>query len=221
MKRSVIALTLCSLIALAPSAASGDDLLMAVGLGVLDSAPAAPPEETSAGVRSDIAVPTPAPVDLTAPASATPTDPIPAVGKGVADVLPNVAPVPTSGGDLTVGEALGAAGDVVHAYRTGGWLAALAALVVFLTGLLRRPQFGALLDRLPKRARILVPLALGALAAFLASYAGGVPWLEAVVLAVLTGPTAVALHQGIARALLGRESPERQELRKVPVTFGR
>ncbi len=96
-------------------------------------------------------------------------------------------------------------GAVVDAYKASGILGALAAVVMLLTALVRRL---GLLDRLPKRARILVPLALGCVSALLAAVAGGISWPEAALLALLTGPSAVALHQGIARSLLGTESPE-------------
>lgn len=100
-----------------------------------------------------------------------------------------------------------AAGSMIDAVRTGQWLAGLAILVTLLTAALRRPWAGRLLDRLPKRTRVLVPLLLGCLAALLTGLAGGVPWTEAMALAVLTGPSAVALHQGVARSVLGLSSP--------------
>jgi len=183
-----------------------------------DASSGGPPEDVVAGVSPDTvpagqpgpAVLTydpapPAPVDLTEPASATPTDPVPVPGTA-----------PTRNPDID--ELVAGVGDVIHAYRTGGWLAVLAVFVALLTAMLRRPLFGRLLDHLPKRLRILVPLLLGCAGAGLASSAGGLPWLEAVTLAVLTGPTAVALHQGIARALLGLKSPASQQWRHAPVT---
>lgn len=97
--------------------------------------------------------------------------------------------------------------NLIDAYKTGGWLALLAALVTTLTALLRKPWMGGFLERIPKRARILVPLILGCIAALLTAAAGGISWGEAAVLAFLTGPTAVAMHQGIARSLFGIDSP--------------
>jgi hypothetical protein len=124
------------------------------------------------------------------------------------------------GGGLGVGEVVAGVEDTIHAYRTGGWLGVLAVLVALLTGWLRKPVCGRLLDRLPKRVRILVPLFLGCISALLGAHAaGGVPWGEAVVLAVLTGPTAVALHQGVARSLLGGQSPETRA-RTAPLRAG-
>jgi len=117
---------------------------------------------------------------------------------------PLIVPPPT--GDQLLSGATG----VLDAYRTGGWLAALAAVVSLLTALLR--YFGVL-DKIDKRWRILVPLALGCAAAALAALAAGMPWLEALTLALLSGPAAVALHQGLARSLLGIESPETKALK--------
>jgi hypothetical protein len=93
----------------------------------------------------------------------------------------------------------------LDASRTGGWLVFLATAVTVLTALSRK---WGLLDRIPKRARSLVPLLLGCASAALVAAAGGVPWPEAIALAVLTGPSAVALHQGVGRGLFGVVSPE-------------
>lgn len=121
---------------------------------------------------------------------------------------------------LIVGTALGADGSagaadgsgvlLIDAYQTGGLLALLAVITTGLTALLRKPWAGNLLERLPKRARILVPLVLGCIAAMLTAVVGSTSWAEAIILAFLTGPTAVALHQGIARSLLGIQSPTTQ-----------
>lgn len=108
--------------------------------------------------------------------------------------------------DPGVGGVAAATGSMLDAYRTGQWLAGLAVFVTLLTATLRRPWAGRLLDRLPKRTRVLVPLFLGCLAALLTCAAGGTSWTEAVALAVLTGPSAVALHQGVARSVLGLSS---------------
>jgi hypothetical protein len=117
--------------------------------------------------------------------------------------VPAVVPVPIPVEPVDVSSGVG---QIVEAYQTGGWLAAGASAVMLLTLLLR--LFG-LLDKLPKRARYLVPLALGCVSALLAAVAGGLPWGQAALLAFLTGPAAVGLHQGIARSLMGVEGPDR------------
>lgn len=103
-------------------------------------------------------------------------------------------------------------GQVVEAYQAGGWLAAGAAAVMLLTLLLR---VLGLLDRIPKRLRVVVPLALGCVSALLASVAGGLPWGQALIVAFLTGPAAVGLHQGIARSLMGADGPETAALKSA------
>jgi hypothetical protein len=141
-------------------------------------------------------------------------------GAVASDATPPLPQASVATPDVAAADVAAGADDAIRAYRTGGWLGVLAVLVSLLTGWLRRPSAGGLLDWLPKRARILVPLVLGCVAALLGAHAaGGVPWGEAVVLAVLTGPTAVALHQGVARSLLGGQSPETRA-RTAPLRAG-
>jgi hypothetical protein len=123
--------------------------------------------------------------------------------------VPAVVPVPIPVEPVDVPSGVG---EIVEAYSTGGWLAAGAAAVMLVTLLLR---ILGLLDKIPKRLRVVVPLALGCVSALLAAVAGGMPWGDAALLAFLTGPMAVGLHQGIARSLLGAESPEAQARREA------
>jgi hypothetical protein len=131
--------------------------------------------------------------------------PAPAAVEVVAPVAPVVVPVEPV--DVPSG-----VGQVVEAYQAGGWLAAGAAAVMLLTLLLR---VLGLLDRIPKRLRVVVPLALGCVSALLASVAGGLPWGQALIVAFLTGPAAVGLHQGIARSLMGVDSPQTAALKSA------
>lgn len=155
-----------------------------------ETAPAAPVAQPAPDVAPVVAVVPAGPAADILAGTATPDQPlIPAVAKGT--------------------------GDLVDAWKTRGWLAGLAAAVLLLTGLLRRKEFGGLLDKLPKRARILVPAVLGCVGAFLAGITGNLPWSEALVLAVLTGPMAVALHQAVARSLMGLESPDTKAAKEL------
>jgi hypothetical protein len=131
--------------------------------------------------------------------------PAPAAVEVVAPVAPVVVPVEPV--DVPSG-----VGQVVEAYQAGGWLAAGAAAVMLLTLLLR---VLGLLDRIPKRLRVVVPLALGCVSALLASVAGGLPWGQALIVAFLTGPAAVGLHQALGRSLVGKDSPETAELKSA------
>lgn len=145
---------------------------------------------------------------LTLQAQEAPPDgatPAPAAVEVVAPVAPVVVPVEPV--DVPSG-----VGQVVEAYQAGGWLAAGAAAVMLLTLLLR---VLGLLDRVPKRLRVVVPLALGCVSALLASVAGGLPWGQAALVAFLTGPAAVGLHQGIARSLMGADGPETAALKSA------
>lgn len=168
----------------------------------------APPAPTAVDVVSPEA---PAPVALPLTPSPSPevAIPVPAAETMLIPVatVPAVVPVPIPVEPVDVSSGVG---QIVEAYQTGGWLAAGAAAVMLLTLLLR--IFG-LLDRIPKRARVVVPLALGCVAALLAAVAGGLPWGQAAMVAFLTGPMAVGLHQGIARSLMGQDSPETAALK--------
>ena len=161
---------------------------------------------------ADGAVPVPAVADVSEGAGVGPIQSLPAEASvgglpAIPATAPGPVPVPEDPG-LVQGSLEGAAG-VVDAYRTGGWLAALAAFVSLLTWLSRRKELGGLLDRLPKRVRILVPLVLGALSALLVGLLDpATSALEATGLAFLTGPAAVSLHQGLARSVFGLSSPE-------------
>lgn len=146
----------------------------------------------------DGATPAPAAVEVVAPVAPDPVA-LPLTPSPSPEVAPVVVPVEPV--DVPSG-----VGQVLTAYQAGGWLAAGAAAVMLLTLLLR---ILGLLDRIPKRWRVVVPLALGCVSALLAAVAGGMDWGQAALIAFLTGPAAVGLHQGIARSLMGVEGPDR------------
>ena len=143
-------------------------------------------------------------VALTAPAEAVavPAVVVPVAAPVVVSPSPSAVPLPPLVEPVDVPAGVG---QVVTAYQAGGWLLAGAAAVLLLTLLLR--IFG-LLDRIPKRWRIVVPLFLGCVSALLASVAGGMGWTEAALIALLTGPSAVGLHQALARSAMGVEGPD-------------
>ena len=191
MRHGILSLTLIFALALlAPLSALAQPVASPPpeGSGVALTPPAGPAEAVP------VAVPEVAPVPLpeVAPVVVSPSP---------SPVVAPVVPVPVEPVDVPSG-----VGQVVTAYQAGGWLAAGAAAVMLLTLLLR---ILGILDRVPKRWRVVVPLALGCVSALLAAVAGGMDWGQAALIAFLTGPAAVGLHQGIARSLMGVEGPDR------------
>ncbi len=186
-----------------------------------EAPPASSPPVPAATVPAAVPVPdvpavAPAAVPVAVPDVVSPvaTEPVAAVSATAPEPAPVVLDSTTAepSSSPTVTEVVEGVGTVVDAYRVGGWLAALAALVVLLTALVRKVGW---LDELPKRLRVLIPLVFGCLAAGLYAAAAGAGWLEALCLALLTGPSAIALHQGIARSLLGLDSPETKQLKQA------
>ena len=79
------------------------------------------------------------------------------------------------------------------ALAASGYFALATVVVRALTGALKSPLLGGVLDLLPARYRPAVPLLLGVLAGVLSSVAGGLSWQAALVVA-LSGPGAWASH---------------------------
>lgn len=220
MRRGILTLVLFVAVILPSGLASADPPTLE---GSPPAAPAAVVAPLAAPLPVDEGVPVPVPVPAVAsPVVAPSPDPapdavpvvvpvVPSVPAAVADPVVAPSPASTSGAAAVAGEVVEGVGTLVDAYRTGGWLGALAVLVALLTALTRRLGW---LDEVPKRLRVLIPLVLGCLAAALTALGTGAGWLEAVCLALLTGPSAVALHQGIARSLLGLDSPETAQLKQ-------
>ena len=105
--------------------------------------------------------------------------------------------------------------QAINALQTGQWLIGAAALITMVINVLRREEirigkltvpnpFSKMLNRIPKRWRILVPILLGAVAGVLHSVASGGTWLESVVVALFTGPSAVFGHEAVVEAMLGK-----------------
>jgi hypothetical protein len=206
MRRGILSLVLFVSVVLLSGLASADPLLEGAPPPSAPAAavvPDAPPSLATEGIT----VPVPVPIEAPLPAAEV----VPPVPAAVSDSVVEPPPDSTSGAVAVVGEVVEGVGTLVDAYRTGGWLGALAVLVALLTAWSRRLGW---LDEIPKRLRVLVPLLLGCIGACLVALAAGVGWLEAVCLALLTGPSAVALHQGIARSLLGLDSPETAQLKQ-------
>lgn len=102
----------------------------------------------------------------------------------------------------------------------GGTIATVGAAIMLLVELLRSPRFGRLVELIPKRWRIAVPVVLGGIAGILSSVAGGVSWQEAMYIGLFAGPTAVFAHEAVVEAILGdarRREGTANEV-QVPVT---
>lgn len=99
-------------------------------------------------------------------------------------------------------------GSVVDAARAGQWILFASAIVTVLLQLVKQPWLGGLWQKVPPRVRVIVPIVLGAAAAVLASIAGGVPWLEALIVGLFTGPIAVFNNEAFVKALFGKKTPQ-------------
>ena len=95
-------------------------------------------------------------------------------------------------------------GAVVDAVRSGGAIAIAAAVIMLLVNLFRAPWLGGLTKKIPKRWRIAIPVMLGGVAGILSGIMGGMPWTEAVMVGLFSGPTAVFAHEAIVEAILGK-----------------
>jgi len=103
-------------------------------------------------------------------------------------------------------DAFQSASQAVDAARTGQWLVVSTVIVLFLTRALKTPAFGAIMARMPKRARILVPVVLGGVAAVLSSLSSGAPWLESVLVGA-SGPLAVFAHEFLFESVIAKPAP--------------
>lgn len=108
-------------------------------------------------------------------------------------------------------EATATASDVVHnvgtvidAVRSGSAIAIAAAVIMLLVNLFKAPWLGSLVKKIPKRWRIAIPIILGGVAGILTNVIGGVPWTEALMVGLLSGPTAVFAHEAVVEAILGK-----------------
>ena len=60
------------------------------------------------------------------------------------------------------------------------------------------------MKKIPKRWRIAIPIMLGGVAGILSSIVGGMPWIEALMVGLFSGPTAVFAHEAVVEAILGQ-----------------
>jgi hypothetical protein len=99
-------------------------------------------------------------------------------------------------------------GALIDATNAGSALGVCAALILVICEVIKRPWAGAVWQRVPKRWRIALPILLSGVAGALTSIVAGVHWREALVVALLSGPSAVFLHEAIIKALLGRSDED-------------
>lgn len=105
----------------------------------------------------------------------------------------------TSGGDVVRD-----VGGVVDAVRSGSAIAIAAAIIMLLVNLFKAPWLGGLVKKIPKRWRVAIPVLLGGVAGILSNIMGGIPWAEALMVGLFSGPTAVFAHEAVVEAILGR-----------------
>jgi len=84
-----------------------------------------------------------------------------------------------------------------------------AVVITTLTSLFKDPRLGGLVRKIPKRARIVIPLLLSVAAGLLSNVALGLPWEEALQVTLFSGPSAVFLNHDIVHNLLGVEHKEK------------
>jgi len=102
------------------------------------------------------------------------------------------------------GYAVSNTGAVIDAVRSGSAIAIAAAIIMLLVNLFKAPWLGGLVKKIPKRYRISIPIALGGIAGILSNITGGMPWIEALMVGLFSGPTAVFAHEAVVEAILGQ-----------------
>ena len=93
---------------------------------------------------------------------------------------------------------------VIDAVRSGSAIAIAAAIIMLLVNLFKAPWLGGIVKKVPKRWRIAIPIMLGGVAGILSNILGGIPWAEALMVGLFSGPTAVFAHEAVVEAILGR-----------------
>lgn len=94
--------------------------------------------------------------------------------------------------------------DLIDAVSSGKVIAIAAAAIMLLVNILKQPWAGGYMAKIPKRWRILIPIVLGGVAGILSSVVGGMPWFQALIIGLFTGPTAVFAHEAVIEALFGK-----------------
>lgn len=100
---------------------------------------------------------------------------------------------------------------VVDAVRSGSAIAIAAALIMLLVNLFKAPWLGSLVKKIPRRWRVAIPILLGGVAGILSTVMGGMPWPEALMVGLFSGPTAVFAHEAVVEAILGRSKSRAAE----------
>jgi hypothetical protein len=122
----------------------------------------------------------------------------------VAFLLPALAFARAAEGATTPETVAQGVGTLVDAVRLGSWVGIAGALIMLVLNLMRLPLLGGLMNKIPKRWRIALPIILGGVAGILSNIAGGAPALEALMVGLFTGPTAVFGHEAVYKAILGK-----------------
>jgi len=102
-------------------------------------------------------------------------------------------------------------GGVVDAVRSGSAVAIAAGIIMLLVNLFKAPWLGGLVKKIPKRWRVAIPVLLGGIAGILSSVVGGIPWTEALMVGLFSGPTAVFAHEAVVEAILGKSKSRSAE----------
>jgi hypothetical protein len=134
-------------------------------------------------------------------------------------VLADTPGVLNAAGDFIPAKVAGAVmtADVTPAIERTGKIAMVAGLLVtLLTQLMRSSAFGGLMQRLPRRKRILVPIGLSAVSGLLTSWLTGMNWQDATWTAVETAAMSVFAAEGILAGAAGLRGGE--ALPKAPTT---
>lgn len=97
------------------------------------------------------------------------------------------------------------------------WAGISGGIIMSVVDLWRSTRLGWLIERIPRRARIVVPVALSGIAGILSSVAGGMSVPEAILIGLFAGPTAVFAHEAVAEALLGQAGPKEGAADTAPV----
>jgi hypothetical protein len=92
--------------------------------------------------------------------------------------------------------ALGQTMQGVNVSGTGQALVLSAAVAGFVTALLKPSLF----PKLPRQVRILVPVTIGAIVAVAYAIWAGIPWPDAIIVALTGGPVASGVREGVTHA---------------------
>jgi hypothetical protein len=93
---------------------------------------------------------------------------------------------------------------LVDATKTGSLIAVVGALITMLVSLLRSPRTGALVQLIPARWRVLVPVGLAILAGLLGYLGTDMSLAEVLMVAFFAGPAAVFGHETVNEAIRGQ-----------------